>query len=339
VRQKRRSAAHENFIAIEKEIKLMKKVKDEDLDKLFKTGLGDPDHEPVYREADWEAMENILDKGKKRPAIILWLPWLSAAAVVVLAVLAWLLFRPQAAPGNGKKGQQQVSAVKSPKGNTGKSGGTTRPNTADSSSKQNVLTPANYATNPVHHGEAKNTNRSYPYLPVASAAKLPGKGTSQNQKNIGTADATQNLNNTNTLAANAPGRKDVGQADANNSKDASNPANGNALAANAPNQKNVGQADANTSKDAGNPANANALAANAPGRKDVGQADANKDVNNPANANAVASNKPKTKVAVKGGNPNSRAIYAISAIGSSDMNGVNGMQGSRVGGNIGGLFR
>ena len=51
----------------------MKKVKDEDLDKLFKAGLADPGHEPVYREADWEAMEQVLDKGKKRPAIVLWL--------------------------------------------------------------------------------------------------------------------------------------------------------------------------------------------------------------------------------------------------------------------------
>ncbi len=342
----------------------MKKVKDEDLDKLFKAGLADPGHEPVYREADWEAMEQVLDKGKKRPAIILWLPWLSAAAVVVLAVLAWLLFRPQTEPGNGKKNQQQMSAVKNPNGNTGKSGGTTRPNTADSSSKQNVLTPANYATNPVHHGEAKNTNRSYPYQPVASAAKLPGKGTSQDQKNIGAADATQNPNNVNALAANAPGRKDVGQADAN--KDAGNAANTNALAANAPGRKDVGQADANAGKDAGNPANANTLAANAPGRKDVGQADANKDtsnpantnalatnapgrkdlgqadankdVNNPANANTVANNRTKIKATVKGSGSGNRAIYAISAIGSSDMNGVNGMQGSRVGGNIGGMF-
>jgi hypothetical protein len=322
----------------------MKKVKDEDLDKLFKSGLEGPGHEPVYREADWEAMEQVLDKGKKRPAIILWLPWLSAAAVVILVLLGWLLFRPQTESGNSNKDQQQMSAVKGIKEKPGTSGGAIRPNAADSSSKQKILTPANYATNPVHHGEAKNTNRSYPYLPVASAAKLPGKGTSEGRKEVGQADATQSQNNTNVLAATQSStnanRKDVGQADANANNGTTNPANTNTLAANSPDKKEVGQGDAKPNTDASNPVSANTLAANSPDKKEVGQGDAktNNDTNSPANGNNIAANAPKVKARVKGLNPNNRTIYAISAIGSSDMNGVNGMQGSRVGGNIGGMF-
>ena len=137
----------------------MKKEKDEDLDKLFKNGLEDPVNEPVYRESDWEAMEQLLDQGKKRPGTIFLLPWLSTAAAIIQVVLGWLFLKPKTETDNNKKGQPQSAVVKPSKKDTGTSGGAIRHESADSS-KQKILTPANYATNPVHHGRQKNANRS-----------------------------------------------------------------------------------------------------------------------------------------------------------------------------------
>ena len=44
----------------------MKEEKDEALDKLFKKGADDPVNEPVFREADWDALEQSLDQTPRR---------------------------------------------------------------------------------------------------------------------------------------------------------------------------------------------------------------------------------------------------------------------------------
>lgn len=298
----------------------MKNEKDEDLDKLFKNGLEDPVNEPVYRENDWEAMEQRLNQGKKRPGTIFLLPWLSTAAAIILVVLGWLFLKPKTETDNIKRGQPQSAVVKPSKKDTGTSGGAIRHESADSS-KQKILTPANYATNPVHHGRQKNANRSLPYLPVGSAAALPVKGVAKNsndedlasnkkqdKKELGAVDAVQNPANSNTLANNTPSKvadkdkKEVGTVDAQNT-----PAETNSLAA-------------NTTITAGNEKNEAVASQVKPG--DASQAPAN-------------TPKPKAKLKVPGAN---RAVFAISAIATTDMNGVNSLQGARVGGNVGGLF-
>jgi len=70
----------------------MKNEKDKALDDLFKSRLEDPVNEPGYREADWDALEQMLDEPRKRRGIVFWLPLISTAAAILL-FLGWWLFR------------------------------------------------------------------------------------------------------------------------------------------------------------------------------------------------------------------------------------------------------
>jgi cytoskeletal protein RodZ len=65
-----------------------------DIDSFFKHKLADPVDETAYREEDWDALEKMMDKGKRR-GIIYWLPLLSGVAALVLIVLGWWLFKPE----------------------------------------------------------------------------------------------------------------------------------------------------------------------------------------------------------------------------------------------------
>ncbi len=314
--------------------------KEEDLDKLFKSGMEDPVNEPVYREADWDAMEQILDKRKKREGMILWLPMIGTAAALLLLFLGLWLYKSQVVKNNNDQGS--MYAVQHPKGDTGTSGGATV-QTADSS-KHKILKPANYAQSTVHPVQGK---KSKSFLPLsagggrryttgyASNTKVPDK------KEIGTADA-------NKIASPAPDKKEL---IANNSKNTSdkkevstadaNKTNNSAVIANAsatvpsPDKKEVGTADENKT-------NNSAVIANNPtptttDKKEVAAVDGKKD---DGTANAIAATPaPKVKVKSTGKtNPADRAVFAVSALASSDMNGVNSFQGSRVGGDFGALF-
>lgn len=68
---------------------------EQDIDKIFKQKLGTPVNEPDYREADWDALEQLLDKGKKRRTIIYWIPVFGSVAAILLLMLGWWLFKPQ----------------------------------------------------------------------------------------------------------------------------------------------------------------------------------------------------------------------------------------------------
>ncbi|TFF38202.1 hypothetical protein [Mucilaginibacter psychrotolerans] len=64
------------------------------IDNLFKKRLEDPAGNLAYNEDDWDAMEQILDKGKKRPFIVYWLPVVSGIAAMLLLFLGWWFFKP-----------------------------------------------------------------------------------------------------------------------------------------------------------------------------------------------------------------------------------------------------
>jgi hypothetical protein len=85
----------------------MKKEKDKDLDDLFKSNLADPVYNSDYLEDDWDALEQMLDKPKKRPAIVFWLPILSSAAALLI-FFGWLLFKPQVVKNDHQKQQATI---------------------------------------------------------------------------------------------------------------------------------------------------------------------------------------------------------------------------------------
>lgn len=306
----------------------MKKEKDEDLDKLFKKGMEDPVSEPIYRESDWDVMEQMLDQRKKRAGIVYWLPMLGSAAALILLFLGLWIYKPWETKSN--KSQQMTAQHQ--KGNTGTGGEATRHTAVDSTHKtQNT---ANYASAPVHHGAGKNANRSFPYPPGGSAATTPGKHTengsaaesyASNYKGIkkpaNPASKINNLGTTgNNTLANAPGHKDIGTADSRKAIDT------NALAS-APAHKDVSTADGQKTVDA-------STLANASGRKDIGTADNKKS----ADVNTVAATKPAVKVKPAGRSVSTPATLAVMAIASSDLNGITPLQGGRVGGNLGAMF-
>jgi hypothetical protein len=87
----------------------MKDIKNKNIDNIFKHGLEDPVDEIGYREHDWDAFEQMLDKGKKPAKIVYWLPVISSVAAVLLLALGWWLFKPQVT--DQQKPEQQLTAA------------------------------------------------------------------------------------------------------------------------------------------------------------------------------------------------------------------------------------
>jgi hypothetical protein len=106
--------------------------KDKEFDDIFKKGLGEP-VEPEYREQDWNALEQMLDGNKKRRGIIFWLPILSSAAILLIA-LGWWVLRPDIIKNEHQRPQiamrrpiQQTDVSKGKVQNTPQQGTTNRP--------------------------------------------------------------------------------------------------------------------------------------------------------------------------------------------------------------------
>jgi len=62
---------------------------EKDLDNLFKKGLEEPGNYKHYQEEDWDSLETMLDKQKKRSGIIYWLPILSGVAALLILAFGW----------------------------------------------------------------------------------------------------------------------------------------------------------------------------------------------------------------------------------------------------------
>ncbi|HVS93580.1 MAG TPA: hypothetical protein VHE59_16180 [Mucilaginibacter sp.] len=291
----------------------MKKEKDQEVDDLFKKGLHDPVNEPAFRESDWDAMEQMLGGGTKRRGIIYWLPVAIGAAALLLLFIGWFLFR---APDSGNGQQDRRSAKNQPakgtqvnpqKNDSGISGGPAR--LAADSSKQKIQTPANYAVNPKAPGNGQNKT----FFSLSPGAGRRHTGVAGQKKDLGTADGHADNQ---VLNASLNGRQ----------QDNSD-------------KKNIGTADANAS----NPAS---VIAAAPGnnqqgdKKDLGSADNN--AKTPATVIAAVPETKKDKGLSRtkkdlGTADFRKPVFALTAIASSDMNGVSSF-GGRLGGNFGGMF-
>ncbi|HEY4194831.1 MAG TPA: hypothetical protein VGM63_04805, partial [Mucilaginibacter sp.] len=292
----------------------MNKEKDEELDNLFKKRLEDPVNEAAFRDADWDAMEQMLHKGKKRPAIIYWLPVLGSVAALLLIFLGYLFLKPEvvkptkqdqmaanhrANPDTGSKPVDQK------KDNTGTSGEPAR-QAADKNIQQ-TATSAKYAGNPARKGHGK---KSKSFFTLSSGE--------------GRRDATG-------LAAANKGKESNAQTTANNVVKPTRP---NAISTqpviannNVPDTKKQDYTAEKKDLGTADDSNSNAAKPGLPAKqKDIGE------TNILASA-ATAPQKAKVTAIQK---PGSRPQFAIGVLASSDLNGVNSsFQQSKVGSNFG----
>ncbi|MBS1525672.1 MAG: hypothetical protein JST19_08490 [Bacteroidetes bacterium] len=298
----------------------MKKEKDQEVDELFKKGLHDPVNEPAFRESDWDAMERMLSDGRTRRGIIYWLPVAIGAAALLLLFIGWFLFR---APNSGNGQQNHLSAknhaakgtLVTPQNDSGSSGGPA--GLAADSSKQKIQTPADYAVNPKTPGNGQNKS----FFSLSPGAGRRHTGVTGEKKELGTADdhakapAELTAAVTGEQKINPAGgdKKDLGSADGHIN-------DGSAVIALVPGKPNDNAQPGNKKDAPGAIANTTTtpavIADVADGKRDKGLSKTKKDLG------TADFRKP---------------IFALTAIASSDMNGVNSF-GGRLGGNFGGMF-
>jgi hypothetical protein len=305
----------------------MNNEKDEDLDKFFRKGVEDPVNEPAFRDADWDAMEQMLDKGKKRPAIIYWLPIIGSAAALALIFLGYLFFKPevikpskpgqavarQSKPGQQKAASKDYATSRHPnaidsdqkKNNTGTRGEPAR-QVADNS-KQQKLTPAKHAGNPAL-SEQGQTSKSFFTL---SSGKDRRGHTGKDTKNANTKTGAE------TMAVKTDTKNSQPDVIANQPVVADNNVPGKPQQGIVNDRIQLGTAD---------------------DKVQLGTADGKKD--NPGINNPVLAANPAPKIKKTGPQKmGSRPQFAFGVLASSDLNGVNSsFQQSKIGGNFGAVF-
>jgi len=92
----------------------MKNEQDKKLDDLFKKRLENPDEQSGYREGDWDALEDMLDKRKRMTGIVYLLPIMSSVAAMMLVFVGvWFFERKTNHIDNHQK--TQIAKVVAPK--------------------------------------------------------------------------------------------------------------------------------------------------------------------------------------------------------------------------------
>lgn len=82
------------------------------LDELFKGGLDKPKDHVDFLDQDWDAMEQLLDAGKKPRGLVYWLPILSGVAALLLIFLGWWYFKPAVVEQKQQVAVYQLKSVK-----------------------------------------------------------------------------------------------------------------------------------------------------------------------------------------------------------------------------------
>jgi len=253
----------------------MKKEKDKELDDLFNKGLGDPVG-AGYREEDWNALEQMLDRSKKRKGIIFWLPILSTAAILLI-LFGWWVLQPQVS--HNPKQKQQQFAMHQPGNNS--------PVSADMQNK------------PLAAGNSTGITKGQ--LAVSSS--------NSNGSSTG-------INNGNHIV------KPAGALSANNSEHIT-PANNNAEAYQRPFAANLVAVNPYLSMGEND------------NKKGIDLADIKPDdiLRKAATESSVKHNKEISKTGLF-----AHPQYALSVLGAPELNGVNSLQQTRSGTNLGMLF-
>ncbi|HTD41885.1 MAG TPA: hypothetical protein VK671_14755 [Mucilaginibacter sp.] len=303
----------------------MNTEKDDNLDKLFKMGLEDPVDETAFREADWDAMEQMLDKSKKRSAIVYWLPIVGSAAALVIIFLGYLFLKTDVVK-PGKKDQVAANhptngkTIDKVKSNTGTSGEPAR-QAADSGKQQTKS--AQYAiTTPARRGRAGNGGTFF--------SLSAGKGRRGVTGNINKSNDQQPVLANNVVPNTANGKTQSGVVDANVTQKTDVIANNNKPAATS-DKTQSGAVDSKADQKDNVLANSKTVT---PGDKtQLGTADANAN-----KSGTIAANSTTIKSTLRQ-KPGNRPVFALGIIASSDLNGVNSsFQQSKVGGNFGATF-
>lgn len=135
---------------------------DNELNKMFRDGLTEPGHQAEYREADWEALEQMLDERQKKRGIIVLLPYMGSVAAILLVFFAWMFFKPAATdrvkptiaankPKAGDAASNGTAQQLAPAGQAVANAGT---------SAQNIAHAATPKTNDIHPAQNQNGNRN-----------------------------------------------------------------------------------------------------------------------------------------------------------------------------------
>ena len=132
----------------------MNNEKDKKLDDLFKKKLEDTDDQIGYREEDWDSLEAMLDKRKKRRAVIYLWPVVTGIAAALLLFLGWWLFKPIEKNSNNLTVSSHV--VKSNNSTTNNNPASIA--TTTTASKQNDVLPAKTHTPAIDSSGSKPAN-------------------------------------------------------------------------------------------------------------------------------------------------------------------------------------
>ena len=98
----------------------MKDESENSIDRLFKDGLQNGDEGLHHQDNNWEAMENLLEGGKKPAGLLRKLPVIiSGLAAMLLLLIGWLFFRPQNVQVTHNKQAKINSVIKKDTGNYG----------------------------------------------------------------------------------------------------------------------------------------------------------------------------------------------------------------------------
>lgn len=169
----------------------MNNDKDKELDDLFKKKLDDPVDQSGYREEDWDSLEQMLDKHKKRRGIVFLLPVLGSVAALLLLFFGWWLFRPQAVNQNTPKKLQAIAANHQPAKTSVNS------NTVNQQQKitGQTTTKTITATTPSAERYSKNLKSSGGNKNASVLAGNNGNKTKTSDKNTGTDQSEESVQN------------------------------------------------------------------------------------------------------------------------------------------------
>jgi hypothetical protein len=134
----------------------MKNEQDKKLDDLFKKRLENPDEQSGYREEDWNALEDMLDKRKRRTGIVYLLPIISSVAALMLVFVGLWFFERKTNHINHQQ-KTQVAKVVTPKINNSTLNNNSKPENNEAGLPKAQITQQPIYTAKINHNTFSNS--------------------------------------------------------------------------------------------------------------------------------------------------------------------------------------